>query len=51
MSEETNINISLNVEAINYLLTVLGDLPTKTGAYPLMMEISRQAKEQVKDAK
>jgi hypothetical protein len=42
-----NINLSLTVEEVNAILNVLGDLPSKTGAYPLMMKIKEQAEEQL----
>jgi hypothetical protein len=37
----------LTVEEVNAILQVLGDLPTKTGAYPLVMKIKRQAEPQI----
>jgi hypothetical protein len=42
------ITLTLSVEEVNAILTVLGDLPTKTGAYPLVLKIKEQADKQVK---
>lgn len=41
------IKIELSVEEINGILSVLGDLPTKSGAWPLVMKIKEQAEPQV----
>jgi len=43
-----NINLNLSVDEVNGILQVLGELPTKTGAYVLLMKIKQQADEQVK---
>ena len=45
-----NISLSLSVEEVNAILGVLGDLPTKTGAFPLVMKIKEQADSQVAQA-
>ena len=37
------INITLTVEEVNAILQVLGDLPSKTGAWPLIVKIKEQA--------
>ena len=37
------LNLTLTVDEVNAILQVLGDLPTKTGAYPLVMKIKEQA--------
>jgi hypothetical protein len=42
-----NITLELTVDEVNGILTVLGDLPTKTGAWPLMQKIQEQAAAQV----
>jgi hypothetical protein len=44
------ITLTLSVEEVNGILQVLGDLPTKSGAYPLVMKIKEQADSQVKQA-
>lgn len=41
------IKLELSVEQVNAILQTLGQLPTSSGAYPLVMEIKRQAEEQV----
>jgi hypothetical protein len=42
-----NITLTLDVNEVNAILGVLGDLPTKTGAYPLVMKIKEQAESQL----
>jgi hypothetical protein len=42
-----NIKLELTVDEVNAILGVLGDLPTKTGAWPLVMKIKEQAEPQV----
>jgi hypothetical protein len=42
------INLNLSVEAVNSILQTLGQLPTSSGAFPLMVEIKKQADEQMK---
>jgi hypothetical protein len=37
------IKLELSVEEINAILGVLGDLPTKTGAWVLLSKIKEQA--------
>ena len=39
----TDIQLSLTVEEVNAVLQTLGNLPTSSGAYPLMMKIKGQA--------
>ena len=41
------IVLKLSVEEVNAILQVLGDLPTKTGAWPLVMKIKEQADAQL----
>jgi len=41
------ITLELEVEEINTLLQVLGELPSKTGAWPLMVKIKEQAERQL----
>lgn len=41
------IKLELSVEEVNAILGVLGDLPTKMGAWPLVMKIKEQAEPQV----
>ena len=41
------ITLELSVEEVNAILQVLGDLPTKSGAWPLIVKIKEQAESQV----
>lgn len=41
------IKLELTVEDVNYILASLGELPSKTGAFVLMMKIKEQADPQV----
>jgi hypothetical protein len=41
------IKLELSIEEVNGILGVLGDLPSKTGAWPLIVKIKEQAEEQV----
>jgi hypothetical protein len=41
------IKLELSVEEVNGILAVLGDLPSKTGAWPLIVKIKEQAESQV----
>lgn len=41
------INLTLSVEEINAILSTLGNLPTSSGAFPLLMKIKTQAENQV----
>lgn len=47
MTEEKKITLELALEEVNSILAVLGDLPSKTNAWPLMMKIKQQADAQV----
>ena len=42
-----DVTLNLSVEEVNAILQVLGDLPTKTGAWPLVLKIKEQAEPQV----
>lgn len=42
------ITLTLSVEETNAILQVLGDLPTKTGAWNLVVKIKGQAEAQMK---
>lgn len=44
------ITLELSVEEVNSILTVLGDLPTKSGAWPLIVKIQQQAAPQVQES-
>jgi len=42
-----NITLELTLDEVKGILTVLGDLPTKTGAWPLVKKIEEQAEAQL----
>jgi hypothetical protein len=42
-----NIKLELTVDAVNFILNVLGELPSKTGAFSLILEIKNQAEAQI----
>ena len=42
-----DIKLELTVNEVNALLGVLGELPTKTGVYPLAVKIKEQAEAQM----
>lgn len=42
-----DIELKLNVDEINAVLQTLGNLPTSSGAFPLLMKIKQQAEEQL----
>ena len=42
-----NIKLELTVDAVNFILQALGDLPSRTGAFVLLKQIEDQAKAQV----
>ena len=41
------VNLSLNVDELNFLMNVLGELPTKSNAWLLVQKIKQQAETQV----
>jgi hypothetical protein len=41
------LNLKLTVEEINAVLQTLGQLPTSSGAWPLVVKIKQQAEAQV----
>jgi hypothetical protein len=41
------IKLELAIEEVNGILAVLGDMPTKSGAWPLVVKIKEQAEPQV----
>ena len=40
------ITLELSVDEVNAVLSVLGDLPAKTGVWPLIVKIKEQAESQ-----
>ena len=43
------INLKLTVEEVNAILQTLGQLPTSSGAWPLVVKIKEQAETQAKE--
>ena len=41
------IKLTLSVEEVNAVLQVLGELPSKTGAWPLILKIKEQVDAQL----
>ncbi len=41
------MNLNLDQNEIQFILTVLGDLPAKTGVWPLIVKIKEQAEAQI----
>lgn len=41
------INLNLTIDEVNGILQVLGELPAKTGVWPLIVKIKEQAEPQV----
>ena len=42
------VTLTLTVQEVNALLGVLGELPTKTGVFPIAVKVKQQAEEQLK---
>ena len=42
-----DINLNLSIDEINAVLQTLGNLPTSSGAYPLLLKIKDQAEVQL----
>ena len=42
-----DISLTLNVDEVNAVLQTLGNLPTSSGAFPLLMKIKQQAEAQM----
>jgi hypothetical protein len=45
-----DITLTLSVDHINAILQTLGQLPTSSGAFPLLIEIKRQADAQLQES-
>ena len=41
------IKLELDINSVNFILQTLGELPTKTGAWNLVVKIKQQAEAQV----
>ena len=44
---EPIIKLELSLPEVNWILTVLGDLPTKSNAHPLLVKLAQQAEAQL----
>ncbi len=44
-----NLNIRLTVDEVNAVINTLGQLPTASGAYPLMVKIKQQAEDELRE--
>jgi hypothetical protein len=44
------MNLTLTKEEIQYIINVLGELPTKSGAWPLILKIKEQAEQQLQES-
>ena len=42
------VTLTLDIEQVNAILQTLGQLPTSSGAFPLMVEIKKQSEDQLK---
>ena len=42
-----NIQLNLTIEEVNAILQTLGQLPTSSGAFPLLVKVKEQAESQV----
>ena len=45
--EKTIIKLELEAKEVNAILQVLGELPTKSGAFPLVIKVKEQADAQM----
>lgn len=45
-----NITLTLSVENVYAIIQVLDELPTKTGAFPLVQELKKQTAEQTQES-
>ena len=42
-----DIELKLTIEEVNYVIGVLGELPSKSGAWPLIIKIREQGESQI----
>ncbi len=47
MENDPIIRLELTVQEVNAILGVLGDLPTKSGSWPVIVKIKAQAEGQI----
>ena len=48
---DNSMNLELDVNEINFILQTLGELPSKSGVWPLIVKVKEQAEAQVPKAK
>jgi len=46
-NQDPVLTLSVSFNELNTILSLLGDLPTKTGIYPLLIKLKLQAEEQL----
>ena len=46
-NKDKQMNLELSQEEVQAILNVLGELPTKSGAFPLVVKINEQFKDQL----
>lgn len=47
MTTEPLLNIKITANSLNFVLGKLGELPTHTGAWPLLQDLLKQGQEQL----
>lgn len=47
--QQVQVNLILPLDELNAVLNLLGELPTKTGIYPVLIKLKLQAEEQLKN--
>jgi len=47
----SQINLNLTIEEVNFILQTIGQLPTSSGAFPLLLNIKSQADKQIGEGK
>jgi len=46
---QNQVSLILSLDELNAVLSLLGELPTKTGIYPVLIKLKLQAEEQLKN--
>jgi hypothetical protein len=47
LESKVELKLTLSIDETNAIMQVLGQLPTQSGAYPLLMKIKAQAESQL----
>jgi hypothetical protein len=47
MENKMELKLTFSIDEANQLLSVLGDMPSKTGVWPLIVKIKEQAEAQL----